>query len=248
MKKGIVSLLFFILISLFTFGFSSNFKSPLTDPDIPNGEHTIYKIKNGKEGSGQIIMEETVKISGDGSYYIVKSSRGNTMRILKMSKANMFPIKLEITANKEGYKINSIKTVQYKSHQYKSQRKENVFPVISNFDSRYALRGFPFENPVPLVMNFLTDSETQQSSSFSVSVYLTGREDITIDGRTIPSYVLEIRYKISGFLALFKSMLPKTKIWYSAQKPHYMVKYESKGGQGESGNVTILLIDYSGWK
>ncbi len=241
MKRSCIALLFFILLYRVVFGFESiNSQYPLKDPKIPDGERAVYTVENK---NSTFKVEEFVKISRDKRYYIVKSITQKTIKVLKLSRKTMLPLQLDITTDKKEYKIRSKRQIEYKE-----KAKKDTIRIIGNFDTKYVLRGFPFENPTPLIIEFLTESEAQNSSSFQVSAHFVGKEDVIIGGRVIPSYILEIRYRVSGFLVLFKSMLPRTKIWYSIEKPHYMVKYENKGGRGGSEETRILLTDYSGWK
>ncbi|GEM_PF-3487892 len=239
-KRAGFLFLFLLLLLIAGFGQKIDIPSPLTDPGIGNGEHAVYRVKNKR---GVFVIEDTVRISEDGRYYIIESHGRNTRKLLKLSRETMFPEQLDVFVDKTGYRIHSVKKLEYKK-----ELKGNVIPIMSNFDSEYVLRGFPFVKPKTLVMDFMNESEGERSSNFEVSVHFAGKEDVDIGSRMIPCYVLEIKYKVTGIFFLFKSMFPQTKVWYSIQKPHYMVKYENKGGQGDTGDMTILITDYLGWK
>ncbi len=242
MKRKFVFLLCFVILISPALAFSEDtiISSPLKDPGINSGERAVYRVESEE---GVFLLKDNVEISEDGRYYIVESYSRTTKKVLMISRNTMFPVKLDIFADKSDYRIRSIKKVYYKK-----KLKGNAIPVISNFDSRFALRGFPFEKPRVLVIDFLTDDGGTRSSGFEISVHFAGEEDIDTGSRKIPCYVLEIRYKARGIVSLFKNMFPQTKVWYSIQEPHYMVKYENKGGQSENGDVIILITDYSGWE
>ncbi len=240
MKKIALRFAFSLLVLTPVFALDAPLKSPLEDPGIGNGEHAVYKIKNKR---GTFTIEDTVTISKDGHYYIVESHTSRATRILKLSRETMFPLQLDTYTDKSDYRINSVKKVEYKGN-----LKDNTIPVITNFDTEYVLRGYPFEKPKKLIIDFISESESERTSSFEISVVLAGKENVDIGKTTIPCYVLEFQYRVTGIFRLFKSMFPKTRVWYSVCKPHYMVKYQNTGGQGDSGNMTILLADYSGWR
>ena len=251
MKKLFASIAFFLLVFslLPVFAESAHAYSPLSDPYIPNGETSSYLVVNKK---GSVKINETVNLDKTGNKYIIKVSAPSITRELTILRETMTPVELTIITNKDTYRLTTRKNVNYLNNNQKGASFTiGRLTLLSASDMPYSLRGYPFAKPVPVEIKFLNDQGTGDNDTpFKVTAEAAGEETLAIGGRQIPCYIIEIKYHVSGFMSLFKSMFPKTRLWYCKESPHYLVKYENKGDQGSAstGNMVMTITQYSGWK
>ena len=249
MKKLIASAVFFLLVSLLLSVSAESQQTyfPLSDPYIPEGESSSYLVVNKKSS---VKINETIHHDRTGNKYNIKVSAPLITRELTILKKTMTPVELTIITRQDTYILTTRKNVKFPDN---NQKRTGKLTLLSASDIPYALRGYPFKKSVPVEIIFLNDQGTgNDESPFKVTAEAAGEETLSIAGREavrkIPCYVLEIKYHISGFMSLFRSMFPKTKLWYSKESPHYLVKYENKGGRGTAGNMVMTINRYSGWK
>jgi len=228
--------------------------SPLSDPDIPGSENSSYLLVNKK---GSVTIKENVKLDKLRGKYYIKVIEPSIVRELTLLKETMTPVELTIITKNDKYILTSRKSVKFSDKKQNGDdfasssppSKTGKLTLLSASDMPYTLRGYPFENPVPVEIKFFNDQGTgDDDTPFKVTAEAVGAETLSIAGREIPCYIVEIKYHISGFMSLFKSMFPKTKLWYSKESPHYLVKYENKGGRGNTGNMVMTITEYSGWE
>ena len=246
MKKLLKFTGFFLLFFAFQYVSAApqQIYSPLHDPHIQSGENLSYLVVNKK---GSVTIKETVELDKSGRKYLIRVTTPLIYRELALLRETMTPVELTIVTKNDNYLLTTRKSIKY-SGKNQNTSKTGKLALLSASDMPYALRGFPFENPVPIEIIFINDQETGNSDApFKVTAEAAGEESLSIAGRSIPCYIIEIKYHISGFMSLFKSMFPKTRLWYSKASPHYLVKYENKGGQGSTENMVMTIADYSGW-
>ena len=213
----------------------------LRDPDIPDGETTRYWLE--KEDGGHTVRE-SVRLSDDGNLYRFESDAPETRRILHLERSSMEPVILETETAMPGYTLSSRQVLEKISDHIDDDR----IPLLGGADLGYVLRGFPFGERESVTFRFFSDEDNgDENMPFRMSAVYRGTETLELAGRTIDCHVIELEYRLSGMMALFKGMLPRTRFWYAAQAPHYLVRYENKGGRGGPGDMTLEIAGYSGW-
>ncbi|MCD6122069.1 MAG: hypothetical protein J7K04_09560 [Spirochaetales bacterium] len=247
MKKLLKFTGFFLLFFAFQYVSAApqQIYSPLHDPHIQSGENLSYLVVNKKSS---VTIKETVELDKSGRKYLIRVTTPLIYRELALLRETMTPVELTIVTKNDSYLLTTRKSIKY-SGKNQNTSKTGKLALLSASDMPYSLRGYPFEKPVPVEIIFLNDQGAgDDDTPFKVTAEASGEESISAAGRSIPCYVLEIKYHISGFMSLFKSMFPKTTLWYSKESPHYLVKYENKGSRGSTGNMVMKLTQYSGWK
>lgn len=233
-KSHRVVFLFFLFCLSPVFG-----ESALTDPLIPDGEWTVISVQEEDEES---TLRGQVRIGGSGKdfYNVVTTAPGERTE-LSLNRNTMTTLSVRTVRDMSGYRIESSTMVEGLP-----RAAEDEIRILDTAGLVYALRGFPFSSPRELRITFLSSDE-DDDSGFNLSVDLAGRETLSISGRDIPCYRLELSFEMSGVFSVFMRMVPKTKLWYSVENPHYLVRYEGQSGPPGSPVTTMELIDYSGW-
>jgi len=118
--------------------------------------------------------------------------------------------------------------------------------ILDSIGLVYSLRGYPFTDPRKLRITFLS-SDNDDDSDFELTVELGGIETLSVAERQIECYRLEMSFKMTGVFSVFSRLVPRTKLWYSYESPHYRVRCEGQNGPPGTPLTVMELIDYSGW-
>lgn len=231
-------------LCLNTFAFDLHAETPLRDPLIPDGETSIYRIREGDE---EWRFTERVTVSSEGGrdiYGIAYQSEGQTTEV-RMRKNTMIPFFVFTVTERDGMTFESSTRVSLTSEVYS----EDIV-VLSFTELKYSLRGFPFsDGPADIGISFLdSDDEDDAQPSFEIKVIYRETEEIAVEGRTIECHKLELKMIASGLMRVLNSMMPKTYFWYSVRAPHYLVAYEGSSGFPGSAKSYIEIVDYSDWE
>ena len=213
--------------------------SPLRDPFIPDGERSVLSVKIDDTETS---MRGRVEIGGEnGEVYNIFTSTDKEKLELSMHRRTMMTFSIRTIKTIENYTIDSSTTVEG----------DPMIPAdeIRMLDTTglvYSLRGYPFTDPRELKITFLT-TENDGESDYELGIDLAGRERLDVAGRRIECYRLELSFKMSGVFSVFTRLVPRTKLWYSVESPHYLVRYEGQNGPPGTPLTVMELIDYSGW-
>lgn len=222
-----------------SFAFSVFGESALTDPSIPDGEWSVLSIL---EDDASSTLRGRVEIRGNRrQYYDIFTESEDEKLELSLYRDSMTAFSVRTIRDLSGYRIESTTVVE-------------GLPSVDGDEIRildttglvYALRGYPFTDPKELRITFLSGGDND-NSDFELSVDLAEEENLRINGRSISCYRLELSFEMSGIFSVFMKMVPKTKLWYSKESPHYLVRYEGQNGPPGTPMTVMELVDYSGW-
>ena len=215
-------------------------QSPLSDPLIPDGEQSIYRIIVG-DATGTVDEQvRRVTIEGTDQYLITSQSPTSTTQV-RLLRPSMAPVYARTTGNATTYRAETITTVTY------SSGPPSGITAFGLTDLRHVLRGVDFSSTAPKTIRFVDTNGGAESSqdTFSLHVTVAGTEELKLGTRTVRAYKLELSASVGGVLALFARLFPKTYLWYSVSSPHFLAKYQGGGGPG-AAQMTMELVEYSG--
>lgn len=214
-------------------GFSSRcLGSPFQDPGIPDGETITYATMVDDE---PMTITETVRIKEYGGQpcYEITSLSPSLDRILTLDKHTM--------------RIKAIHTIRKFPRATLDSRllvkNEDPLPgneeiVLADFAAlTYIFRGFLFSELENVKIGFYGEGR-QRTFGFSASN--KKKETITVNQQPVECYKIE--FGLEGFWGTF---LPKMNVWYSAEPPHYLVRYQGLSGPPGSPKRDMQLQSYA---
>lgn len=232
----------YIFMSLFLLSGGILFSnSPLTDPLIPDNEHISYTILKGKEYSSAI---QTVRklVSDDGStwYKIMLSSPEQDIEVDILSE-NLVPYR-----SRRVQKSGRTEYMTFSEIKYAPEVQDDEILLVDFNDLSHILRGYPFSNPriLWLVFPYNSENKDDKKDSITFKIKFIKEETVEIGSESYDSYKLQLSAKMTGGMAMFSGMVPKTFFWYSTEKPHYLLKYEGSSGMGNSERIVMEVESY----
>jgi hypothetical protein len=205
--------------------------SPFQDPGIPDGETITYATTVDDE---LMTVVETVRIKQEHGQqcYEITSISPSLDRIL--------------TLDKETMRIKAVHTIRKFPRATLDSRlqvkDEDPLPgkdeiILADFSAlTYIFRGFLFGELENLKIGFYGQGR-QRTFGFSASN--KKKEIITINQKSVECYKLE--FGLEGFWGTF---LPKMNAWYSAESPHYLVRYQGLSGPPGSPKRNMEVQSY----
>ncbi len=226
-----------IIIALLFLTVSMNlFANPLSDPAIPDGEKIRYKVIKGDEVSWTT-TEIRQEAGPDGRYYVISSWSDEQDSEIYIRNSDLIPFRSWVVKKRNDSEITEEINIK-KMAGYDGEK----ITVIGTQDLIHVLRGFPFEKGKKIDLVFI--GQEQSGEFFSMRVEFEKTEYISVNGKTYRAHKLKLVPVLSGIMKLAAGLFPKTYLWYSAEKPHYLLKYEGSAESG-SGKQTIEIADYS---
>ena len=218
--------------------FSNN---PLSDPSIPDNERISYSVLRGKEYSNALQTVSKIKADDGSSWY----------RVLLSSPAQDIEvdIRTETLVPYRSRRVQKTGRTEYTTfseiHSAPAVNDDEILLVDFN-DLSHILRGYPFSDPKTLKLVFPYNPEKKDNKKDSVTfrVKYIKEETLDIGSESYDSYKLQLSAKMTGGMAMFSGMVPKTFFWYSVEKPHYLLKYEGSGGMGDSERIIMEVESY----
>jgi len=222
-----------VLSVLFTALFTSAApaQTPLVDPQIPNGERTVY---DSKIGDNKFIVENTVAVKTEGGrelYEMTSLSKRQdkttlfdrkTMALISVHTLRKYPdatldSTLKVVSERQTFKDREIKIADF-----------NIL--------MYIMRGYPFGKLSSLKIGYYGEGNEK---GYTMTLSYKGLEKVTIKDKTYECHKLD--FGMSSFIGTF---LPKLNLWYSAAPPHYLVKYEGPEGPPGTPKRVLELVKY----
>jgi len=202
------------------------------DPHIPNGETITYSSQVGDKIL-PIVEKVVIKRDRERELYEITSHSKSLDRTLRLVKETMAILSVHTVRKFQEVTLDSKLTViDEKLHFDKDGIKIADFAVLN-----YIFRGFPFGKLKKLKIGYYGE---ERKKNYSFSVKYKEIEKVKINQKTFDCYKLE--FGMSGFWGTF---LPKMKVWYSVDPPHYLVRYEGPEGPPSSPKRVIELSTYS---
>lgn len=202
--------------------------STFNDPQIPSGEALSYRITTD---NGTTTINETCIIKKDSGreYYEITSSSPMLDLIIRIARGSMAVLSVEqIKKFKEVTLASKIDVIGEKPNTNVDEIK-----LVHYATFKYLMRGFPFQPGRKLKISYYGENPKKR---FPMSITCQKKEILTVANRRIECYRLE--FGLDGFWSTFFS---KSRLWYSADPPHYLVKHEGPGGPPGAQEVTVEL-------
>ena len=219
------------MVGFTTFTGIAGAENPFVDPHIPHGERITYATRVGDKS---ITVLESVSIikDGDTDCYEITSLSENLDRTIRLQKNSMSTLAVHTVRKFQEVTLDSQLTViNEKQHFIDGEVKLADFAILN-----YLFRGFPFGKIKTLKIGYYGE---ERSKKYTFSAQCKKNEKLTVNQKTIECYKIE--FGMDGF---WGNLLPKTKVWYSVESPHYLVRYEGPSGPPGSPKRTIELISY----
>jgi hypothetical protein len=204
---------------------------PLRDPGIPDNERLVYKVTD--EGRPAFNYEETVRLLDEGGVkkYEVTTHSREFDQVLHIRQGDFTVTDIRTVHTYNGAAVERSSALRENA----APLKDNEIGLLDYQAMTAAMRGFPFGSRTEAALVVLG-----YENAMGMIVKVKGTETVKAGGRDILCYRVELG--ISGF---FGKLLPKTRFWYAAPAPHYLVRFEgSKAGPG-SPVRTMELTEYS---
>lgn len=202
----------------------------LIDPQIPDGEKIEYYVKVGEEISRKIDRTSIIHQGGE-KYYEFNSKSPELDMVVRIKKDSMAVINTTVLSKGEYAQVRRRTELVAKT----GNLADDEIGLPDFFAINYLLRGYPFEHREPAKLKVLG-----QRSSFSLQIRSLGKETVSLGSAERMAYKLELR--MSGFIG---RLFPKTRLWYSTDKPHYLIRYEGPSAGPGSPTRTVELTNYS---
>lgn len=205
--------------------------SPFRDPHIPDGETITYA---GQLDDAPMTVVETVRVKqvGGRPCYEITSLSPSLDRILTLDKETMRIISIHTTRKFPRATLDSRMQVKH----------EDPLPghseiMLADFSALpYIFRGFRFDELDKLKIGFYGEGR-QQTFRFGASN--KKKETLTVQAKEVECYKIE--FGLEGFWGTF---LPKMNVWYSAEPPHYLVRYQGLSGPPGSPKRDMEVRSY----
>ena len=203
------------------------------DPNIPDGEILTYTMTT--DGAVTAIVEKTVlKKQGDSGFYEITSSSPALDLVIRIERQSMAVLSVEqVKKFKEVTLASKIDVIGQKPNASDTEIKLVHYTTL-----KYLMRGFPFAEGKRQRIGFYGESE---KSRFSMSLTCTKKETIKIQQKPVECYHLEL-----GLEGFFGAFFPNTHLWYSAEPPHWLVKFQGTNGPIGTPESLVELVERKG--
>ncbi|MBN1648796.1 MAG: hypothetical protein JW874_12250 [Spirochaetales bacterium] len=208
------------------------FADPLADPAIPDGEKIRYMVTKNDTVSWTIV--ETKQESDDsGRYYIIHSESAEQESEIRIRNSGLVPFRTRVRKRHNGLEM----TEEIHIGKMPVYGPESI-PVIGIQDLIHVLRGFPFAKGGEYDLVFV--GREGSAETFSMKIRFEKTEEIAVNGKTWKAHKLRLVPVLSGLMKVGGGLIPKTYLWYSVEKPHYLIRYE--GSMGNAGEKHVYEI------
>lgn len=209
-------------------------------PVIPDGEVIRYKTLMGKRNSRIEYSSQSIyRIREENrDFFLVKTNSSDQLTETRITTDSFIPVALNKTVYGQRSDINTNVSLLKEP-----QLSPDEIAVLDTNDLANVLRAYPFTNPRDMNLIFLATGQEMENMSFSVT-YI-GEETITLNNRQYDSWKLEMKAEMSGAMALFSSMIPKTYMWFSKEDSRHLLKMTGSRGPGAENAITLEMISYT---
>jgi hypothetical protein len=205
--------------------------TPFEDPQIPDGETITY---TSRVGDRLLTVTENVVIKREGvrELYEITSRSEPLDRTIMLVKDTMAIKSVHTVRKFQEVTLDSRLTVIDK----KPPIGDNGVKLADFAVMTYVFRGFPFGKLKEMKIGFYGEESKRK---YTFSAHYKNREKIEVNQQTIECHKIE--FGMDGFWGAF---LPKMKVWYSVDLPHYLVRYEGPVGPPGTPGREVELINY----
>jgi len=204
---------------------------PLVDPQIPDGEHTVYTSQTGSTVSR---IENTVRLKKESGreLYEITSLSERQDRVILLDRKTMGLVSMHTLRKYPDATLDStLKVVREQQTYTDGKIKLADFSILM-----FIMRGYPFGKLPSLKIGYYGEGSEK---SYTMTLTYKGLEKVTIRDKAYECHKLD--FGMSSFIGTF---LPKLNLWYSAAPPHYLVKYEGPEGPPGTPKRVLEMLNY----
>jgi hypothetical protein len=204
---------------------------PFKDPGIPDGETITYAAR--VDGVATNVVE-TVSLRDIGAKpcYEITSLSESVDRVITLDRNTMSIVSVHTVRKYPRATLDS--HLEVKNEQPVSGTDEVILADFSGLV--YIFRGFLFREREHIKIGFYGE---ERKRSFGFSASNKKKETLRVNQTDIECYKIE--FGLDGFWGTF---FPKMNVWYSADPPHYMVRYQGLVGPPGSPRRDMEIISY----
>ncbi len=231
---------YYLLILLAASGTAVFSNTPLKDPLIPEGEEIRYRV-SGDDGTISLVQRVDTVVQDDGSsWYRITTNSPLQDGEIDIARDSLVPYR-SYSVTKSG-RTDFISSSEIRS--VPPLANDEIFLV--DFSSlSHVLRGYPFDSHETLHLVFPnTPDDSDRKNPVSFRIRYVKKESISLGEETFTAHKLQLNVKMSGGMAMFSGMVPKTYFWYSEDQPHYLLKYEGSSGSGGNDKIVMEFESY----
>jgi hypothetical protein len=201
---------------------------------LPLSESLVYSRKIGS-AEAKVEMRTRLVESNGAAYYelsVLSPEESGTYRLDRMSLLEVYS---DVTTKSEDATIRRVTTlVEGRA----APAKDEVLVAGAGQSMTQTLRAFPWSEKAKAKLAFVGSGRARSDYRFELSVL--GKETLEAAGRKIECWKAQL--VVGGFLG---NLVGATKLWYSVEYPHYLVRSESPSGMGGSSPTILTLESYS---
>ncbi len=214
----------------------SSISPALSDPGIPDGEEIRYITRSEDETSFSttLVTHDTSEL---GTLYIVSDRDDERERLVTISRPGMIPLSSD--------SLSRVNQAAYESRTRLIEApvvgNDEIF-ALGNDDLSFLLRGYPFDSPRRLSLHFL--GQSGEESGFSLDVVHRRQERIELESGSYQAHKLELVANLPGAMSIFRAAIPKTFLWFNAEAPHQLLRFQGSAGFGDNSEIVTEMISY----
>lgn len=186
--------------------------------------------EKGKPDVKYIDEIETTTLDGQ-DFFRIKVSRGKDDEMTALVQPDWHPIWVE-TREKGAVPLKIVYGEGLATFERFGKSAKHVKIHGDSYDSNtlfHFLRGYPFGTTKKVTFNMVMDGKGGSPlGAFKMSVQAVDREELQTPAGTFGCYKLEMG--VAGIASAFASKF-KSHFWFTAQAPHFLVRYEDNAGR-----------------
>lgn len=211
----------------------------LTDPLIPIGELTTFRVSYGDDTfvmTSQVALNSTV---GEAVYQFRNESVREKVTV-DLSRSTLSTRAMLTIGTIDGMQFESATAIAERS----GEQTDRIEAVNLN-DLMLKLRGFPFSSGAEIPVLFITGNRGNDASHLPL-LSLVGKEKLQTGKIKSDAYKLEL---VFGNLRRLRALglAPRTFLWYGVEPPHVLLRVEITEVPG-SPRWLLEAVDYAGRK
>jgi hypothetical protein len=198
------------------------------EPGLPSEESFLYSRKVGDKADEVAMRSRLVSEKGE-RYFELTIKSADQDALYKLDPTSLFASYSDVTTRNKESTIRRIVSIL----ENRAALKDDEL-LISGTDAGsigQSLRVFPWGQKQKVKLVFLG---TPGGGNFSFDLSVAGKEKLVVGGRELECWKAQL-----GMSGIFGGLVGKTNLWFLADYPHYMVRYE--GGSGAFGPPPTVM-------
>jgi len=206
--------------------------SPRRAP-LPPSEALVYSKKTGAEIE-RVEMDTRLVREGKSEYYELRLSSPEEEGLFRLDSQSLLELSSDVTTKSADATIRRVTTVV---ENRAVPAKDEIIASGGADTLAQSLRAFPWDSARKAKISFMGAGKAGSAYRFDFNV--TGKESLEVAGRRIECWKAQL--SLDGLLGSF---VGATKLWYSVEYPHYLVRSEGASGPPGSPETVLTLESY----